>query len=258
LLGPEDYIRRPHVAVISEGLANRLWPHANPIGRHIKFGADDPMNDQPWLTVVGVVADVKAKLTSQSPRLAVFTTPEHWVATMNVLVRTSANPLALVSAIRREVSQIDPDLPTASIKTLDQILDESLSAERFRTWLLASFAVAAMLLATLGIAGLLAYNAAQRMQEFGIRIALGANRWDLLGLVLRYCLRLASTGVAIGLAASLITARALSALLYDTSPFDPATLGAASLLLILVALGAAMIPAWRVIHVDPIGSLRAQ
>jgi predicted permease len=257
MLEPEDYIGKLHAAVISEGLARRAWPHENPIGRHIKFGVDDPMNDQSWLTVVGVVADVKARLTSQSPRLAVFTTPPDWVNTMNVLVRTPSNPLSLASAIRHEVNQIDPNLPTGSIKTVDQILDESLSAERFRTWLLASFAIAAMLLATLGIAGLLAYNAAQRMQEFGVRVALGANRGNLLGLVLRHCLRLSSAGVIIGLVASLVVTRTLSALLYDTSPFDPVTFVAVSAILMLVALGAAMIPAWRVIHVDAATSLRA-
>jgi putative ABC transport system permease protein len=258
LLQPEDYIGKPHVAVISEGLAKRVWPHENPIGRHIKFGVDDPMNDQPWLTVVGVVGDVKAKLTSQAPRLAIFTAPNNWVNAMNVLVRTSANPLSLANAIRHEISQIDPDLPTGSIKTLDQILDESLSAERFRTRLLASFAVAAMLLATLGIAGLLAYNAAQRMQEFGVRIALGANRRNLFGLILRDCLRLSSTGVIIGLIASFITTRTLSALLYKTSPLDPATFVVVSFILTLFALVGAMIPAWRVIHVDPATSLRAE
>lgn len=256
LLRPEDYIGRPRVVVISEGLAKRAWPDENPIGQHIKFGVNAPMNDQPWLTVVGVIADVK-KATSQSPRLAVFTTPEDWVNAMNVVIRASADPLAMARGIRREVHQIDPDLPTGSIKTVDQILNESLSTERFRTWLLASFAIAAMLLATLGIAGLLAYNAAQRMREFGVRIALGANRRNLLGLLLRYCLRLSGAGVSIGLMASLITTRSLSALLYETSPSDPATFAAVSAILMLVALGAAMIPAWRVFHADAVSSLRA-
>lgn len=255
-LQPDGYPGK-HVAVISEGLAKRAWPHENSIGKRIKFGVDDPLNDQPWLTVVGVVADVKTKC-SQSPRLALFTTPPDWVNEMNVLVRTPANPLSLANAIRREVKQIDPNLPVGSIKAVDQILDESLSAERFRTWLLASFAIAAVLLATLGIAGLLAYHAAQRMHEFGVRIALGANRRNLLGLVFRRCLRLSSTGIAIGLIASLVTTRVLSALLYDTSPLDPATFIAVSFILMLVALGAAMIPAWRVIHVDPAMSLRAE
>jgi putative ABC transport system permease protein len=258
LLRPEDYIGKPHAAVVTEGLAKRIWPHENPIGRHIKFGVDDPMNDQPWLTVVGVIADVKARLTSQSPRLAVFTTPPNWLNMMNVLVRASANPLSLASAMRHEVNRIDPNLASGNIKTVDQILDESLSAERFRTWLLASFAIAALLLATLGIAGLLAYNAGQRMQEFGVRIALGANRRDLLSLVLRHCLRLSSTGITIGLIASLITTKTLSALLYETSPLDPATFVAVSFILMLVALGAAMMPAWRVIHIDPVISLRAE
>lgn len=257
MLRPEDYIGKAHAAVISEGLAKRAWPRENPIGRHVKFGASDSLNDQPWLTVVGVVADVKAKLTSQSPRMAVFTTPTDWVHEMNVVVRTSAHPLSMANAIRREVSRIDPSLPAGSVKTVDQILDESLSAERFRTWLLTSFAIAAMLLAGLGIAGLLAYNASQRMQEFGVRIALGANRRNLLGLVFRHCLRLSGTGIAVGLIASLIATRALAALLYDTSPFDPATFNAVSILLALVALVGAVVPAWRVIHVDAATSLRA-
>ncbi len=111
-----------------------------------------------------------------------------------------------------------------------------------------------MLLATLGITGLLAYNAAQRMQEFGVRVALGASRRNLLGLVVRYCLRLSSTGIAIGVIASLMTTRSLSALLYDTSPSDPVTFITIAVILMLVALAAAMIPAWRVMHVDPVRS----
>lgn len=258
LLEPNDYVGKPHVAVISEGLAKRFWPDENPIGRRVKFGVDDPMNEQPWLTVVGVVADIKAKLTSKSPRLAVFTIPNDAVNTMDVVVRTSVNPVSLASAIRHQVSQLDPNLPAGRIETVDEILSESLAAERFRTLLLTSFAIAATLLATLGIGGLLGYNAAQRMQEFGVRVALGANRRNLLGLVLRNCLRLSGMGVGIGLIASLITTRAVSALLYDTSPLDPATFVAVSLILTFVALGAAMIPAWRVIHVDAATSLRSE
>jgi len=260
LLRPEDYVGKPDAAVITEGLAKRVWPHENPIGRHIKFGADGPMNDQPWLTVVGVIGDVKAQLTSNAPRLAVFIPPSrfNWANTMDVLVRTSADPRSLANAIRHQVSQIDPNLPAGRIETVDEILNESLSAERFRTWLLAFFALAAVLLATLGIAGLLAYNAAQRMQEFGIRIALGATRHNLLGLVLRHSLQLSGIGVAIGIVASLIATRTLSALLYDTSPFDPTTFVAVSILLMLVALGAATIPAWRVMRADPVISLRAE
>lgn len=258
LLEPRDYLGKAHVAVLSESLARRFWPGENPIGRHVKFGVDDPMNDESWLTVVGVVADVKTKLTSESPRMAVFTTPANWVNTMDVVVRASANPLLLANAIRRQVRQLDPNLPGGRIETIDEILNGSLSAERFRTWLLSAFAAAAMLLAMIGIGGLLAYSAAQRMQEFGVRVALGANRRDLLVLVMRHCLGLSGVGVAIGLIVSLATTRTLSALLYETSPFDGATLAAVSMILTFVAIGAAMIPAWRVIHVDAIATLRAE
>jgi len=258
LLQPKDQLETPHAAVISEALAKRVWPHDDPIGRRIRFGVDIPNNNEPWLTVVGVVADVKARLTSNSPRFLLFTTSRDWVNQMNVLVRTSGDPLLLASAIRHEITLLDPSLPLDKIETLDQVLEESLSAERFRTWLLVCFAVAALLLATLGIAGLLAYNAAQRTQEFGVRIALGANRRDLLVLVFQHGLRLSGMGIAIGLAASILMTRAISALLYETSPLDPGTLIAVPLILILVAFGAALFPAWRVVRTDPMTALRPE
>ncbi len=257
LLQPDDQLGKPHATVISEALANRVWPHDDPLGRRIRFGVDVPNNDNPWLTVVGVVANVKARLTSNSPRLLLFTTTE-WANEMNVLVRTSGDPIYLAGAIRHGTAQLDPSLPIDKIETLDQILDESLSAERFRTWLLVSFATIALLLAALGIAGVLAYNTAQRTHEFGVRIAVGANRRDLLVLVFRHCLRLSGAGIAGGLAASILLTRALSALLYDTSPLDPGTFIAVPCMLTLVALAAAMIPVWRVVHTDPIKALRAE
>ncbi len=210
LLQPGDNLGKQHVAVISESLANRVWPHDNPIGRRIRFGVDIPNNDEPWLTVVGVVPDVKARLTSNSARMLLFTTQPDWVNQMDVIVRTAGDPLLLASAIRHQITRIDPSLPAGKIETLDQVLDESLSAERFRTWLLVSFAIVALLLAMLGIAGLLAYTAAQRTQEFGVRMALGASRRDLLMLVFRHCLRLSGAGIAAGLAASIVR---------DASPF---------------------------------------
>ncbi len=258
VLQPADYIGKQRVAVISSGLAKRMWPGENPIGRHLKFGVDDPLNDQPWLTVVGVVADVKAQLTSKSPRLVVFTTPPDWMNAMYVLVRTSGNAPSLATALRRQVTQVDPDLAAGRIETLDDILGQSLSAERFRTWLLTCFAVAATLLAALGIGALLAYTTAQRMWEFGVRVALGAKPGDLLGLVLRHCLRLSGTGITLGLIASVFVARTISALLYDTSPLDPATFAAVSFGLILFALLASVLPIWRVIHMNSVTSLRAE
>ncbi|MBV9497752.1 MAG: ABC transporter permease [Acidobacteriaceae bacterium] len=258
LLRPEDQLGKPHTAVISESLAKRVWPNDDPIARHIRFGIAIPNNDEPWLTVIGVVADVKAQLNSNSPRLIMFTTWQDWVNQMYVVVRTSGDPLQLTNAIRHEINGIDPSLPVQKIESVDQILEQSLSAERFRTWLLICFAIAALLLATLGIAGLLAYNAAQRTQEFGVRIALGANRRDLLALVFQHCLRLSGTGILVGVLASFVVTRALSALLYDTSPVDPGTFLVVPLILTLVAFGAALFPAWRVVCTDPITVLRAE
>lgn len=258
LLGPEDQLGEQHAAVISESLAKRVWPHDDPIGRRIRFGVDVPINDSPWLTVVGVVADVKARLTSNSPRLLLFTTPKGRVDQMSVVVRISSDPRSLASTIRREIGALDPSLPAEKIETLDEVLKESLSAERFRTWLLVCFAAAALVLATLGIAGLLAYNAAQRTHEFGVRIALGANRRNLLLLVFRYCLRLSGAGIVVGLAASLVVNRIISAFLYETSPLDPGIFLVVPLILILVALGAALLPAWRVVRTDPIAAMRTE
>jgi predicted permease len=258
LLQPEDQIGKPHAVVISETLAKRAWPHADPIGRRIRFGVEIPNNGEPWLAVVGVVADVKARLNSNAPRSLLFMTWPEWVNQMNVLVRTSGDPLFLASAIRREINRLDPSLPVGSIETVDQALGKSLSAERFRTWLLICFAIAALLLAMLGIAGLLAYNTSQRTHEFGVRIALGADRRALFLLVLTRCLRLSGTGMAVGLLVSIFATRALTSLLYDTSPHDLGTLIAVPSILALVALGASIVPAWRAVHTDPIIALRAE
>ena len=258
LLQPEDQIGKPHAAVISESLAKRAWPHADPIGRRIRFGVDIPNNGEPWLAVVGVVADVKARLNSDAPRSLLFLTWPEWVNQMNVLVRTSGDPLLLANAIRREINRLDPSLPVGSSETVDQALGKSLSAERLRTWLLICFAIAALLLAMLGIAGLLAYNTAQRTHEFGVRTALGADRRALFLLVLTHSLRLSGTGIAIGLLVSVFATRALTSLLYDTSAHDLRTFVAVPSILALVALGASIFPAWRAIHTDPIIALRAE
>lgn len=255
LLQPRDDFAKQKVVVISETLAKRIWPQKDPIGKHLKFGADPK---EPWMSVVGVVKDVRSSLASNAPRSMMFTTRADWVNSMNVLVRTSGDPLALSRAIRNQVHRLDPSLPAGKIETLDQVLDNSLSPERFRTLLLASFAGAALLLAMLGIAGLLAYNTAQRTTEFGVRIAMGADRRDLLFLVLKQSLRLSGTGIAIGLAVSILVTRALSSLLYDTSTYDARTFVCVPLLLAFVALVASALPAWRAARTDPITALKTE
>jgi putative ABC transport system permease protein len=257
-LRPEDQIGKQHSVVISDALAHRIWPQENAIGRRIRFGVEVPNNDEPWLTIVGVVADVKAQLSSDAPRMLLFTTLPDWVSQMSVVVRTSKDPRSLANTIRFEIGRLDRNLPVERIETVDQVLKESLSAERFRTWLMLCFASAALLLATLGIGGLLAYNTARRTQEFGVRVALGAGRQALLLMVLKYCLCLCGTGIATGLLASIFLTRALSSLLYETSPHDLGTFLAVPVILVLLALGACVFPAWRVVHTDPIVALRTE
>ncbi len=255
LLTPGDLLGKPRPAVLSETLVRRIWPRADPIGRRIKFGES---SSEPWLTVVGVVKDVKEQLASNSPRALLFTTPEDWVSDMNVLLRTTQDPLSLAPTIRRQVHRIDPSLPAGKLETLDQVLGESLSPERFRSWLLGAFAASALLLAMLGIAGLLAYQAAQRNREFGIRLALGANRRDLLLLIFKHAISLSVAGIAIGLVVTIFVTRAVSALLFETSRYDPTTFVAVPLLLALVALAATALPAWRASRADPLSALKAE
>jgi predicted permease len=255
LLQPSDELAKQRVAIISESLAKRIWGGEDPLGRHVKFGFDPK---EPWITVVGVVKDIKDRLTNDSPRSVVFTTREDWVNDMDVLVRSSVDPRSLANAIRHEVNQVDPNLAVGQIETVGQILDESLSAERFRSLLLASFAIAALLLSMLGIAGLLAYDTVQRAREFGVRFALGADRGDLLLLVFKRCLRLSGTGITVGLLASILATGELSTLLYDTSPHDLGTFIAVPAILTLVALAASLFPAWRAAHTDRLIALRAE
>jgi putative ABC transport system permease protein len=212
LLEPGDELRKQRVAVISETLAKRIWKNENAVGQRLKFGVDPK---EPWILVVGVVRDVKNAMISTEPRALLFTTSEEWVNEMNVLVRTAGDPLSLGSAIWQRVRRLDPSLPAGKLETVNEVLAESLAPERFRTSLLGSFAAAALLLAMLGIAGLLAYNTSQRTREFGVRIAVGAERRDLLLLVLKQTLQLSGMGIAAGLIASLAATRVLSAALRD-------------------------------------------
>jgi len=145
LLGPDDHLKDSHVVVISSSLAKTLWPGADPIGRRMTFGGDSP-----WLTVVGVVGDIKARLTSDAPRPLVFTVPEEWVRDMVVLV-AEKNSIDLSQGMREQLARIDPSLPAQNVETLDRVLDDSLGQEHFRTTLLMCFAAAALSLAMLGI-----------------------------------------------------------------------------------------------------------
>jgi putative ABC transport system permease protein len=207
--------------------------------------------------IIGVVGDVRQMgLDTPAEPTVYWPHPELIMSGMTILVRTVNDPLTLVSAVRNELQQMDPEQPMAAIATMDQLLAGSLSRSRFTMLVLGVFAALALVLASVGIYGVIAYSVTQRTQEFGIRLALGASRRDVLRLVLGQGARLALLGISLGVIAALIITRLMATLLYGISASDPVTFTAVALLLAVVALAACYIPARRATRVDPIVALR--
>jgi predicted permease len=251
-----DSMDAPHVALISQSLAREKWPHQDPLGRSIEFGNMD--GDLRPLTVVGVVGDVR------DDRLETPTSPTIYVnyrqrpqATwrFTTVVRTDADPAAVISSAREIIRSLDPNLPP-TFSTLTQVFASSLKSRQFNLILVAVFAGIALLLAIAGIYGVMAYAVTQRTGEFGIRIALGASGGSIVRLVLGQGIVTALTGVVVGLAGALALTRTLSSLLFGLTATDPVTLAAVVFLLFLVALLACYLPALRAGKVDPIVALR--
>ena len=246
------------VAVVNETLARRIWPGEDPIGKRIKQGFPD--SDEPWREVVGVVNDIKMNgvehpaaasqtylLFSQDPGDSV-----------GVVVRAAAPPLTLAPAIEQAIHAIDRDLPVYSIWTMDQLLGNSLAQRRLTLVLLGSFAALALLLAAIGIYGVISYAVRRRTHELGIRMALGAQTRDLLGMILAQGMKLASIGIVLGLAAAFGLTRWMESLLFGVRPTDPLTFGGIALALLLVALLACWLPARRAMKLDPLIALRRE
>jgi putative ABC transport system permease protein len=247
------------VAIVNQTLAHHYWPNENPIGKRLRTGGPERPNN-PWMEVVGVVGDIKYSGLDASPEMALYQPYQQaaW-SSMYLVVRTSSkldNPATLASAIANAVWSLDKDLPVAHIRTMDQLLSDSVDQPRFRTVLIEIFALVALSLATVGIYGVLAYSVSQRKHEIGIRMALGAKRSDLLWLVVGRGMLLTLIGVVIGVTGAFALTRFLSTLLYGVRPTDPATFVAVPLLLACVALLACGIPARRAMRVDPMIALR--
>ena len=247
------------VVIVNETLARSFWPRQDPIGKRLKWGTRE-MNSQ-WMTVAGVIGDVNQGAPDGEIHAHVYESylqsyGNSWVRKMNLAMRTSDDPLALATAVRREVAQLDPELPVTKLRSMRQILDSSLSPRRLSMWLLTVFALAALLLASLGIYGVMAYAVVRRTREIGIRMALGAQRANVLGMILGQGMKLVAAGVAIGLAASLALTRLMTSLLYDVKPTDPLTYACVALLLVSIALAANFAPARRAVSVDPTVALR--
>lgn len=249
------------VVIVNETLARQHWPGQSPLGKRIKIGA--PESDRPWLTIVGVVADVR-QMGLDVPVKAEMYLPYRQITThlffrpRDLVIRSSGPPLDLVSAVRREVHAVDPDQPLSNIATMSEQLGEETQQRRIGMILLVTFAALALLLATLGIYGVLAYFVAQHTSEIGVRMALGAQRRDVLGMVLGKGMTLVGLGIGLGLAVALILTRLMKSLLYGVAAADPLTFVGIAALLALVAFLACYLPAQRATKVDPLIALRAE
>jgi putative ABC transport system permease protein len=249
----------PPLAIVNETLARRMFNGENPLGQRIKpnisFGESD---EAPEREIVGVIADVKSGSISGKtpPEVYAPQTPVDFIGEMTVVVRSMNDPQAQIPALRSLVASMDKDLPLRQVKTLDQYVSGSISAPRFDTFLLGTFAALAFVLTIIGLYGVISYSVVQRTREMGIRIALGAQRASISGMVLRQGALLALTGVGAGLIASFFAVRLLRGLLFGIAPTDRVTFFAVPLLLFAVALAASYFPARRAMRVDPIVALR--
>jgi predicted permease len=260
LLEPSDTAQGRPVVVLSESAARRFFAGEEPIGQRITIGWRRPEGLPPaGGEVVGIVGDVRELgLDQEHAPEAYVPYAQLPVSAMDVVLRTSVDPLALTRTLQRVVADLDPELPVARVQTLETIVARSVSEPRFYMVLLAAFAALAVALAALGIFGVMSYAVVQRSREIGIRVALGADPRDVLGMVLRQALLLTLGGVAAGLLGAAALSRVLASLLYDLSPTDPATLGSVAALLTSVALLASYLPARRATRVDPLEALRAE
>src|SRR5215217_2115672 len=241
------------VAIVDESLARRYSPDGDLLGKRIRVG------DGPWLTIVGVVPNVKNRKLDEEAWPYVYRPYSQWVRRQTMLVvRSSIDSASLVAGIRQEVAKLDPELPLSQVSTIQQAMDRSLITTRLTNSLLAGFAATALLLALTGIYGVMSLNVANRRNEFGIRLALGAQSANVLRMILAQGLRLAIAGVVGGLLGAFALTRLLQGLLFGISASDPLTFTGIALLLIAVALLACWIPARRATKVDPLEALRSE
>jgi putative ABC transport system permease protein len=259
-----DNLRAPGVVVINDYLARRYWPGEDPIGKRITF--DDLAKNPSWLTVVGVTKNTPRGNWVSPPEEEVFlpylqnqsylNTPSPPFAYLTLVVRTNGGPAVLAPDVRGAIRSLDKNIPISEIQTMDQVVGEATGQSRFYMVLLGVFATVALVLAGVGIYGVMSYSVSRRTHEIGVRMALGAQGRDVLRLVVFQGIVQALAGVAVGLAGALALSRLMAGLLYGTRPTDPATFAAVVVVLSCVAVAASYIPARRATKVDPIVALR--
>jgi putative ABC transport system permease protein len=251
----QDNAQSAPVAIIDETLANQYWPGEDPIGRHLTFegGKTNPI----WREIVGVVGRVKYKGAEGDIKGQLYYPyQQNSLPSMFLAIQASNDPAGLISSAREAIRAVDKDLPIFRVKTMEQLVDDSLAQRRFSMSLLMIFAVLALCLAAVGHYGVLSYSVTQRSHEIGIRMAMGAQPRDIFKLVVGQGLSLTAIGIIVGAASALGFTRVVSSLLFAVSTTDPGIYTAMSVLLIAVGVLACFIPARRAMRVDPIVALR--
>ena len=244
--------------VINESLAKRKYPGRDPIGQRIRFGGKP---DRPWDVIVGVVGDVKQTSLAVNQSDAVYVTTAQWLwadRTQWLVVRTRGDAAALAPAVRQAIWSVDKAQPVVRVATMEGLLAASAAERRFALILFQAFAFAALLLAAAGIYGVLSGGVAERTREIGVRLALGASRESIVGLIIRQGMTFTGIGIAIGLAGAVVASQAIAAMLFGVSRFDPITYLSVIVLLAGVSVMACGVPARRASRIDPMSALRQE
>jgi predicted permease len=253
--GPQDHNDAPRAVILSESLARTFWPNADPIGARIRLGPDP---SEPWNTVVGIVGDVRMGVDGESrPTAYVSARQDHWGG-MAIVVRTAGDPMSLLPAVRREVRALDATIPVADARSMKQVQSMELTDRRLPMQLMAAFAFLALVLAAVGVYGVMAYSVAARTREIGVRVALGAQPRNVFGMVVRQGLGAAGVGLGLGLAGAAALGRVMTSLLYGVKPTDVFTFVGVAGVLLAVVLAACLVPARRAVRVDPLEALRSE
>ena len=253
--GPQDHEKAPPVVILSESLARAFWPNGDPIGSRVRLG---PNPNDPWMTVVGIVSDVRMGVDGESrPTAYVSARQDHWGG-MAIVMRTTTDPMSMLPAVRREVRAIDATIPVADANSMKEVRTQGLTDRRLPMQLMAAFAVLALVLAAVGVYGVMAYSVAARTREIGVRVALGAQPRNVFGMVLRQGMGAAAAGLTLGLLGAAALGRVLTSLLYGVKPTDVLTFVGVAGVLLTVVLAACLVPARRAVRVDPLEALRSE
>jgi putative ABC transport system permease protein len=259
-LTPADNASSAPVVVIDQTMARKFWPGQDPIGQRVWIGkAMGPSMSEPApREIVGIVADIRESALTDAPGQTMFIpyAQTKWNDSESFVLRERAAPLMSVPAVRDALHQVDPTEPLTEIETMNQVVSGSLKDWRFHATMLGIFGALALFIAAIGVYGVISYSIAQRTHEIGIRVALGAQRVDVLRLVISQGARLALAGIAVGVLAAIGLTRLMASLLYGVAPTDPLTFVGVAILLAIVALLACYIPARRAMRVDPMTALR--